>query len=97
MCNYEFDCKLCGYHIEVKTNYENMQDVTLEISSDCRNLEPVTRIPITLDAMYELMVTPDKSKLAKLIENHPHPRECSFYNGVIDVIGKSLGRYYEIA
>jgi len=98
MCKYNYDCKLCQFKIDVKAEYKNMQDVVLKISSDCPNLNPVTQEPITLDAMYELMVPKEKSAFMKLLkDNHRHIEQCTAYDGVIDAIGASLGRYYEIA
>lgn len=98
MCKYNFECKLCGYRIDVNAVYENMQDVVLNISSDCPNLNPVTKTPITLDAMYELMVPKEKSGFMKLLkDNHHHAEGCTVYVDVMDAIGLSLGRYFEIA
>lgn len=98
MCKYSFECKLCGYRIDVKAEYQNMQDVILNISSSCPNLDPVTKTPITLDAMYELMAPKEKSAFMKLLkDNHHHAGDCTAYEDVMDAIGLSLGRYFEIA
>src|SRR5690554_577368 len=98
MCKYDYVCKRCGFQIDVKTEYQNMQDVVLNISSDCPNLNPVTKTAVTLDAMYELMVPKEKSGFMKLLnDNHQHVEDCTAYQDVIDAIGLSLGRYFEIA
>lgn len=96
MCQYGFECKRCGIRINVKAEHQNMQDVILNISSDCPNLSPVTRTPIVLDAMHELMVPKEESEFMKLLDGH-HAKDCTAYEGMIDAIGFSLGRYYEIA
>lgn len=95
MCQYNFECKRCGIRINVKTEHQNMQDVVLDISSSCPNLDPVTQTPITLDAMHELMVPKENSEFMKLLDGH-HAEGCSAYDGMIDAIGFSLGRYFEI-
>jgi hypothetical protein len=70
MCKYDYQCKLCGFKIDVKAEYKDMQDVVLKVSSDCPNLNPVTKEPIVLDAMYELMVPKEKSAVMQLREFH---------------------------
>jgi len=97
MCNYSSVCKLCGFSISVNAEHQNMQDITVDISSDCPNMDLVTQTPITLDAMYELMVSKEKSEFMKLMNEHSHPHECSAYDIIKDAIGRSLARYYEIA
>jgi hypothetical protein len=97
MCKYSTVCKRCGLTIEVRAEYKNMQDVTLNLSSDCPNLDIVSQSPLTLDAMRELMVPKEKSEFMKLLGENSHPGDCSVYESVIDAIGQSLGRYYEIA
>jgi len=98
MCKYNYQCKLCGFRIEVKTEHTDMQDVVLNISSDCPNLDPITKEPVTLDAMYELVSPKGKSGFMKLLnDTHHHADDCSAYNDVMNAIGLSLGRYFEIA
>ena len=97
MCKYTTICKRCGLNIEVKTEYQSMQDVILNLASDCPNLGFVSQAPLKLDAMYELMVPKEKSELMKLLDDNSHPKDCSVYESVMDAIGHSLGRYYEIA
>ena len=98
MCKYNYQCKLCGFRIEVEAEHHNMQDAILKISSDCPNLDAITKEPITLDAMYELISPKEKSGFMKLLkDNHHHADDCTAYKDVIDAIGLSLGRYYEIA
>ncbi|NLU37152.1 MAG: hypothetical protein GXX01_09100 [Clostridiales bacterium] len=98
MCKYDYQCKLCGFKIDVKAEYKDMQDVVLKVSSDCPNLNPVTKEPIVLDAMYELMVPKEKSAVMQLLKDkHRHIEECTAYESIRDAIGLSLGRYFEIA
>lgn len=97
MCKYASSCELCGYAIEVKTEHQNMQEIKIEIASDCPNVSSVTNRPIILDAIKELMVTKEKSEFYHLLDGHRHPEDCTLYDNVKDAIGRSLGRYYEIA
>ena len=69
----------------------------LKLASDCPNLDFASQSPIILDAMHEVIASREKSKFAKLLDENSHPGDCSAYNGVIDAIGLSLGRYYELA
>ena len=62
----------------MKAEYKDMQDVVLKVSSDCPNLNPVTKEPIVLDAMYELMVPKEKSAVMQLLKDkHCHIEECT--------------------
>jgi hypothetical protein len=61
-----------------------MQDVVLKVSSDCPNLNPVTKEPIVLDAMYELMVPKEKSAVMQLREFHNY----NFYDETKEYILK---------
>ena len=97
MCKYAYQCKQCGLDIKVKAEHQNMQDVIVELASDCPNLDFINNTPFAVDPMHELMVSKEKSELYKLMRNHPHPDGCTVYDNVIDAIGQSLGRYYEIA
>lgn len=97
MCKYVSSCQRCNFAIEIHTEYENMQDLVLDISSDCPNLNSISGTSITLDAMHELIVSKDKSNFMKKMDELSHPRDCTVYESVIDAIGKSLGRYYELA
>jgi hypothetical protein len=98
MCKYNYQCKLCGFTLEVNAEHDNMQDIVLKISSDCPNLDAITKEPVTLDAIYELISPKEKSGFMKLLtDNHRHAEKCTAYNDVIDAIGLSLGRYFEIA
>ena len=97
MCKYSSVCKRCGFCIEVNAEHKNMQDVVLSLASECPNLEFVSQTPMTLDAMHELMVPKEKSEFIKRIGNQSHPMDCTVYESVMDAIGRSLGRYYEIA
>ncbi len=97
MCKYASTCQLCDYPIEVHAEYENMQDVKLKISSDCPNIGSMTDKPIVVDAMKELMAPKEKSEIYHMMDEHPHPEGCTLYQSIIDAIGKSLGRYYEVA
>lgn len=97
MCKYAYTCRLCKHTINVNAIYENMQDVKIEIASDCPNLGMFANNPIKLDAMRELMVPRHQSDFARLLEDHHHLSECSVYDSVIEAIGREMGRYYEIA
>ncbi|HHY81116.1 MAG TPA: hypothetical protein GX505_00320 [Clostridiales bacterium] len=97
MCKYAFQCKQCGFGVEIKAEHLNMQDVVIELASECPNLDFIKHTPLVLDAMHELMVTKEKSNFYNLVKEHPHPSGCTVYDNVIDAIGQSLGRYYEIA
>lgn len=97
MCKYASSCRLCGYEIKINTEHINLQDVNVEVASDCPNLRFLTGSQITLDAMHELIVPKEKSQFMNLLDDNSHSRECSVYDNVIDALGKSLGRYYEIA
>ncbi|NLB43383.1 MAG: hypothetical protein GX815_14240 [Clostridiales bacterium] len=97
MCKYDFECQRCGMDVEVTSEHQNLQDVSLKLASDCPNLDFASQSPIILDAMHEVIASREKSKFAKLLDENSHPGDCSAYNGVIDAIGLSLGRYYELA
>lgn len=97
MCKYSYQCKLCGIQIEVKAEQQNVQDVMVELASECPSLDIIAQAPISLDAIYELMVPKERSLLMQLLKEHSHPEDCSVYDSVVDAIGKALGRYYEIA
>lgn len=97
MCKYDFECQRCGMEVEVTSEQQNMQDVLIKLASNCPNLDFASQSPIILDAMYEVLVSREKSKFAKMLDENSHPDECSAYDGVIDAIGLSLGRYYELA
>lgn len=96
MCKYMYTCKLCEHTIQINATYENMQDIRLEIASDCPNLGMFTNKPITLDAMRELMVPKHQSDFAKLLQQL-QLSNCTVYESVIEAIGREMGRYYEIA
>ncbi len=97
MCKYDFDCQRCGMKVEVTSEHQNMQDVSIKLATICPNLDFTSQSPIILDAMREVIVSREKSKFAKMLEENSHPGDCSAYDGVIDAIGLSLGRYYELA
>lgn len=97
MCKYASSCQLCDYTINIHAEQENMQDININVSSGCPSITSVAGRAITLDAMKELMVPKEKSSFYHLMQAHPHPQECTLYDSVIDAIGKSLGRYCELA
>jgi hypothetical protein len=97
MCKYDFECQRCGLEVEVTSQHQNMKDISIKIASNCPNLDFASKSPIILDAMHEVIVPREKSKFARLLDENSHPGDCSAYDGVIDAIGFSLGRYYEIA
>lgn len=96
MCKYLSVCSLCNHEIQVNAAHENMKDVSLEISSECPNIQALVNHPISLDAIYEIVVSKEKSELYSLISQHHAHNGCSLYDNVKDAIGKNLGRYYEL-
>ena len=73
MCKYSYQCKLCGIQIEVKAEQQNVQDVMVELASECPSLDIIAQAPLSLDAMYELMV-PKESPADAIVERTFPPR-----------------------
>lgn len=97
MCKYSSTCPRCNYEIQVVAEQQNMNDVNLKIATDCPITQPITESPIYLDAVYEMTVPKEKSKLYSLLSEHHLDDGCILYDTVMDAIGRNLGRYYEIA
>jgi len=97
MCKYYSTCSRCKYEIEVFAEQQNMNDVNVKIATDCPNVQPITKIPISLDAIYEMTVPKEKSKLYNLLSDQHLKEGCTLYDNVMNAIGKNLGRYYELA
>ena len=97
MVKYSSVCQRCGCCIKVNAEYQNAQNVMLSLASECPNLKAVSQTPMTLDAMHGLMVPKEKSEFIRQLEGTSHPADCTVYESVVEAIGRSLGRYYEIA
>ncbi|NLX70343.1 MAG: hypothetical protein GX024_05525 [Clostridiales bacterium] len=98
MHKYDSVCALCNYTIKIEAQHKDMNEVELKISSECPNLRKFINTPIHIDAINEVINPKDNSRFYQLLkQHHSHIDRCTAYDSLLDCLGKSLGRYYELA
>lgn len=91
MAKVMVDAGICGFKAEIEATTEDMQNVKVNIKSDCKDLEKFSEMIKEVDAFHEIEPRDKAGKILNLWPEYLHCSACPVPSGIIKAVEITAG------
>lgn len=91
MAKVEINAGICGFKTEIEATTEDMQNVKINIKSDCENFTKFSEEIKEVDAFHEIEPQDKEGKILNLWPKYLHCSACPVPSGIIKAVEVTAG------